>query len=115
MIFLVTALIFLILDILSSDDSVQLCMASGGPAPHFFSFVHFIVFVSVCNKANMRLLLVSLKRVRASGLFFDPSGADSFVAVSGSPQCGSLSSLWTSAQASVESPEFKSRRAELNG
>lgn len=79
MLFLVTALIFLIVDILSSDDSVQLCMASGGPAPHFFSFVHFIVFASVYNKANMRLLLVLLKRVRTNCPFFDPSGTDSFV------------------------------------
>lgn len=79
MLFLVTALIFLIFDILSSGDSVQLWMASGSPAPHFFSFVHFIVFASVCNKANMRLLLVLLKRVRTNCPFFYPFGADSFV------------------------------------
>lgn len=39
----------------------------------------------------------------------------SFVAISGSPKCGSLSSLWTSAQEPVGSPDSKSRRAELTG
>ena len=34
-----------------------------------------------------------------------PSGADSLVAVSGSPKCGSLSSLWTGSQEPVGSPD----------
>lgn len=38
-----------------------------------------------------------------------PSGADPFVAVSGSPQCGSLSRLWTGAQELVGSPDSQSR------
>lgn len=44
-----------------------------------------------------------------------PSGADSFVAVSGSPKRGSLSSLWTGAQEPVGSPDSPSRRTELIG
>lgn len=44
-----------------------------------------------------------------------PSGADSFVAVSGSPKCGLLSSPWTSAQKPVGSPDSQSKRTELIG
>lgn len=44
-----------------------------------------------------------------------PSGGDSFVAVSGNLKCGSLSSLWTSAQEPVGSPDSQSRRTELIG
>lgn len=44
-----------------------------------------------------------------------PSGADPFVAVSGSPQCGSLSRLWTGARELVGSPDSQSRRTEFMG
>ena len=44
-----------------------------------------------------------------------PSGADPFVALSGSPKCGLLSNLWTGAQEPVGSPDSQSRRTELIG